>query len=145
MSRDIQKHCNYCLSFREQYIFYKEGLSTALEKQYVAAIISHELGHQWFGNLVSPLWWEYLWLNEGFATYFEYYATDVAEPDMRMMDQFVTFSLQLAMESDALITTRPMSYDVQSPNEIIASFDRVAYDKCKDNNIIISSYNNKKK
>lgn len=38
--------------------------------------MSHENGHMWFGNEVSPEWWDYLWLSEGFATYFEHYTTD---------------------------------------------------------------------
>jgi aminopeptidase N len=36
-------------------------------------VISHELAHQWFGDLVTCKDWANLWLNEGFATYFEHY------------------------------------------------------------------------
>jgi len=37
------------------------------------AVISHELAHQWFGDLVTCKDWANLWLNEGFATYFEHF------------------------------------------------------------------------
>lgn len=35
-------------------------------------IIAHEMAHQWFGNAVTPRTWRDLWLNEGFAMYFEW-------------------------------------------------------------------------
>jgi aminopeptidase N len=56
---------------------YDANHTTALTKQQIATVASHEFAHMWFGNLVSPEWWNFLWLNEGFATYFEFFATDM--------------------------------------------------------------------
>lgn len=37
--------------------------------------IERMMAHQWFGNLVTPIWWDFAWLSEGFATYFAYFNT----------------------------------------------------------------------
>lgn len=37
----------------------------------VESLISHEMAHQWFGDLITTKSWSHLWLNEGFATYFQ--------------------------------------------------------------------------
>ncbi|MBL8764505.1 MAG: HEAT repeat domain-containing protein [Phycisphaerae bacterium] len=44
--------------------------STALLDGDLDGLISHELAHQWYGDLITCNSWDHIWLNEGFATYF---------------------------------------------------------------------------
>jgi aminopeptidase N len=62
--------------FRETGLLYYEGISTESNKKSIALVIAHELAHMWFGNLVTLQWWDYTWLNEGFARLFQYLSTD---------------------------------------------------------------------
>nr|CAD7199426.1 unnamed protein product [Timema douglasi] len=117
------------ITYREIYILYQERVSRAMDKQNVATIIAHELAHKWFGNLVSPKWWKYLWLNEGFATFFEYFTTASVETSWRLDHQFVPSAVQSALSSDSLQSSHPMTVDVGSPNEISAIFSTVSYSK----------------
>ncbi|XP_071631576.1 aminopeptidase N-like [Temnothorax longispinosus] len=117
------------LTFRETEMLYQEGISTSARKQRVATTVSHEISHQWFGDLVTPSWWTDIWLNEGFATYMEYIGVNALEPTWRMLDQFVVDELQDVFSLDALKSSHPISIEIGHPDEINEIFDRISYGK----------------
>ncbi|MDN4161961.1 aminopeptidase N [Nocardioides abyssi] len=56
-----------CVTFRDQLVF--DTRVTRGLKMSRATTVAHEMAHQWFGNIVTPRWWDDLWLNESFAEY----------------------------------------------------------------------------
>lgn len=68
---------NFCKFYicREALILYDPQNTNHFYRQRVANIVSHEVAHMWFGNLVTCAWWDNLWLNEGFARFYQYYLT----------------------------------------------------------------------
>lgn len=52
------------VTYREPSLLYNPNENSDNAKKGVASIISHEFAHQWFGDIVSPKFWTYLWLNE---------------------------------------------------------------------------------
>ena len=56
----------------EKSLLYDEVESSDIFQQNVAESIAHACTHMWFGNLVTPDWWEFLWMSEGFAMYYQF-------------------------------------------------------------------------
>ncbi|GIY36509.1 aminopeptidase Ey [Caerostris extrusa] len=117
------------ITYRETALLYDPRYSSASNRQRVATVISHELAHQWFGNLVTPQWWDDLWLNEGFASYVEYLGVGAVHPEWAMDEQFVLDDLQDVLDLDCLRSSHPISLPVRHPDEINEIFDRISYAK----------------
>lgn len=121
---------NYGLvTYKEEKFFYDSRSSPMRQKHEIATVVGHEYGHQFFGNMVSPAWWSYLWMKEGFARYFEYLASDMAFPELRIRETYSIQKMQNAFDLDSLGSSRPMTFYVNTQSEIANVFDNIAYDK----------------
>ncbi|XP_034734454.1 alanyl (membrane) aminopeptidase a [Etheostoma cragini] len=120
------------VTYQEGSLLYEEGVSSMLNKEHIAAIIAHELAHQWFGNLVTMKWWNEVWLNEGFATYMSFFAVDHIDPTFQLKELNILANLHTAFQMDALASSHPLSppqEEVQSSSSINQMFDSITY--CK--------------
>ena len=117
------------ITFRETILLYDPKTSSTRTKQYIAEVISHELAHQWFGNLVTMQWWNDLWLNESFATFMATKIVDKFYSEWDLWDQFLDDAMNTAMSLDSLKTSHPIDVDVNHPSEIRSIFDSISYDK----------------
>ncbi|XP_037009732.2 endoplasmic reticulum aminopeptidase 1 [Artibeus jamaicensis] len=115
-------------TYRESALLFDAERSSASSKLGITMTVSHELAHQWFGNLVTMEWWNDLWLNEGFAKFMEFVSVRVTHPELRVEDYFFGKCFD-AMEVDALNSSHPVSTPVENPAQIREMFDEVSYEK----------------
>ncbi|XP_064273284.1 glutamyl aminopeptidase [Passer domesticus] len=117
------------ITYRETNLLYDPKESATSNKQRVATVIAHELVHQWFGNIVTMDWWDDLWLNEGFASYFEFLGANATEPDWNMPEQVLIEDVLPVLKDDSLLSSHPIVSNVSSPAEITSVFDGISYSK----------------
>ncbi len=111
------------ITYREIALLADPKTTSIASKHYIAAVISHELSHQWFGNLVTMKWWNDLWLNESFASLIEYFAIDAIEPDWNVWLDFASYETISALHRDSLAGVQSVQTDVNHPDEISSLFD----------------------
>ena len=117
------------ITYREVALLVDPDNSSAGTRQIVAAIISHEMAHMWFGDLVTMKWWNDLWLNESFASWMGDKAVDAIHPEWDMWTQFLTADTASAFSLDGLSNSHPIEQEVNNPAEIGQLFDAISYSK----------------
>ncbi|XP_061480498.1 aminopeptidase Q [Rhineura floridana] len=100
------------MTFQETSLLYRPQDKFTGTKIWIGQIVSHEIGHQWFGNLVTMNWWNDLWLNEGFASYLEYLGVCYIKPTVPL-DEVFSFHVVLPM----------LTMDDEIPNQSLSDTD----------------------
>ncbi|MGJ8562585.1 MAG: M1 family metallopeptidase [Alphaproteobacteria bacterium] len=113
--------------YREYLLLMNEGSALSQKRAY-AGVHSHELAHQWFGNLVTPYWWEDIWLNEAFATWMGNKGTHLWQPEGNFNRKTLNASLG-AMNIDTLSTTRKVREPLERTEQVMDQFDGITYRK----------------
>uniref|UniRef100_A0A147BG10 glutamyl aminopeptidase n=1 Tax=Ixodes ricinus TaxID=34613 RepID=A0A147BG10_IXORI len=117
------------VTYSEFMLLYNPNTTSVSDHHNIAEIVSHELAHMWFGNLVTMKWWDDLWLNEGFATYNSYKGIELIEPSWDADSQFLLKLISGVLEKDAVLSSHSIVMPVSNPNEIFDIFDVISYNK----------------
>ncbi|MCP5138313.1 MAG: ERAP1-like C-terminal domain-containing protein [Chromatiales bacterium] len=96
------------------------------ERRGFGGIHAHELAHQWFGDLVTPRWWDDIWLNEAFASWMSFKAGDAWNPDLGF-DVVPALQTPAAMTIDSRIAARQIRQPVTRNQDIGSAFDGITY------------------
>ena len=116
-----------CVTILEDLIFRSRVTDMYYEAR--ANTILHELAHMWFGDLVTMVWWDDLWLNESFAEWAAHWSNERAT---RYTDAWTTFLSQRknwAYRQDQLPSTHPIAADMVDLETVEVNFDGITYAK----------------
>lgn len=116
-----------CVTFNENYI--SRDQPTLPHRQQRANTILHEMCHMWFGDLVTPSWWDDLWLKESFA---DHEGTDATAKVTKYRSQWASFAVgrkAWAYRQDQLPTTHPILADIPDTAAAKLNFDGITYAK----------------
>lgn len=117
------------VTYRETALLGNENTSSATELQRIAVVVSHELAHQWNGDITTMEWWNALWLNEGFATKMEYVGVSACCGEYQIDRQFQYSDIFVAMRADAYADVQQLTQFVDSSANIEGMFSSISYSK----------------
>jgi aminopeptidase N len=114
-------------TYGDDIIMLDKGAPTE-QKQEFGMVVSHELSHQWFGDYVTPAWWDDIWLNESFANWMGYRIGNEWRPELHINAGAIDEALR-AMDTDSYSVGRPIHQAITENDQIDAAFDAITYGK----------------
>lgn len=127
------------ITYRETDLLVDEKTASVRAKKNVAAVVAHEMAHQWFGDMVTMQWWDNIWLNEGFATWMENKPVAAWHPEWNI-PQDVAEELNGTLNYDAQRVTRTIRAKADTPDEINEMFDGISYGKAGAVLLMVENY-----
>lgn len=97
-------------------------------KRGYADTITHEMAHQWFGDLVTMAWWDDIWLNEAFATWMEAKILTRFQPSWAYEASHAR-GRGFVKQGDSLLSARSVRQPIASKDDIDNAFDGITYQK----------------
>ncbi len=116
------------ITYRETDLFFDEKTSPLDARENVTSVLAHEMAHQWFGDFVTMKWWDDIWLNEGFATWMAWKPMESWQPQWHATQDEIQ-QTDGALATDSISSIRPIRSNANTPAEIDALFDGIAYEK----------------
>jgi cytosol alanyl aminopeptidase len=89
---------------------------------------THEIAHQWFGDLVTHAWWNDIWLNEGFADWLGAKVMAELEPTWRR-ELIDNDERNFALSVDSAVSARRVRQPIATVADIFQAFDSITYNK----------------
>lgn len=126
------------ITYREERLFLDDDPSPGTRLA-LLGIHAHEIAHMWFGNQVTPPWWDDLWLKEGFATWSTPMVLSLFEPD----GQHDLNGLQRnfgVMRDDSLAAARAIREPIDRNEDIRNAYDGITYSKSQAVIHMVDSY-----
>lgn len=113
------------ITYREDILLVNQKTASQDSKTLTLMVISHELAHQWFGNLVTMKWWNDLWLNEAFASWMASKLVNQLYPEL---EYFLETPQNHVMTQDANLSSKPIRKPIRNEADIMDGLG-LAYNK----------------